>query len=344
MNTNITELASHMRGLAEAATPGQWNIATDSGWNCYHDSGGTSCYQGIEDCNGGIVALAAAHTDDAGSIADIHHAMRRNLAYIADANPANVITILDALEAAQAEQLTDKALVSATLKQSEALLVEHKAALARLAEIEKQEPVGFVHSGELQMIDLGYAHIYPKQAQGAQHPLYAAAGASPVQPALERVLLDTALLIKERPEVKATFLEMWGVQPSQDADPNAPWLSDAHMLCADQGIAPGHITDRIRALRDKLEQPAQQFTWADVGRLIGATDQARAAGLVVGTSNWGAFVCKAMGVQPSQALELSDEELNYMWECALAVANPTAGDAHLKYGKGIIAAINAKKG
>ncbi len=41
-------------------------------------------------------------------------------------------------------------------------------------------------------------------------------------------------------------------------------------------------------------QAVSKPNWADVGKLIGATDQARAAGLITGTSNWGAFVCKAM--------------------------------------------------
>lgn len=48
------------------------------------------------------------------------------------------------------------------------------------------------------------------------------------------------------PEQAATIKEL------TDQDPNAPWLSEAHALCADMGIPPGHITDRIRALREKL--------------------------------------------------------------------------------------------
>ena len=43
------------------------------------------------------------------------------------------------------------------------------------------------------------------------------------------------------------------VQP--DADPNAPWMTEAHMLCTDHGIPQGNLTDRIRALRDKLKAP-----------------------------------------------------------------------------------------
>lgn len=40
------------------------------------------------------------------------------------------------------------------------------------------------------------------------------------------------------------------------ADPCAPWLSEAHSLCADHGIPPGNITERLRALRELMEQPA----------------------------------------------------------------------------------------
>jgi hypothetical protein len=50
-----------------------------------------------------------------------------------------------------------------------------------------------------------------------------------------------------------------------DTDQNAPWLTLAHMICADAGIPPGHITDRLTALRERLsaEKPTQSF----VGRV-----------------------------------------------------------------------------
>lgn len=44
---------------------------------------------------------------------------------------------------------------------------------------------------------------------------------------------------------------------ADEVDPNAPWLSDAHALCADHGIPPGHIADRIKALREKLDMERQ---------------------------------------------------------------------------------------
>lgn len=38
-----------------------------------------------------------------------------------------------------------------------------------------------------------------------------------------------------------------------DSDPNAPWLTEAHTLCTDAGIMPGHISDRLVMLRAKYE-------------------------------------------------------------------------------------------
>jgi hypothetical protein len=50
-----------------------------------------------------------------------------------------------------------------------------------------------------------------------------------------------------------------------EADPNAPWLTEAHMLCSDNGIQHGNITERIRALRDKLEKQAAQAAQPNAG-------------------------------------------------------------------------------
>lgn len=35
-------------------------------------------------------------------------------------------------------------------------------------------------------------------------------------------------------------------------DPNAPWLTEAHLLCNDAGIPPGHISFRLKALRERF--------------------------------------------------------------------------------------------
>ena len=41
-----------------------------------------------------------------------------------------------------------------------------------------------------------------------------------------------------------------------DTDPNADWLTTAHLLCTDHGIAQGHISVRLEALREKLATQA----------------------------------------------------------------------------------------
>ena len=39
---------------------------------------------------------------------------------------------------------------------------------------------------------------------------------------------------------------------ASEADANAPWLTEAHSLCADLGIPPGNISARLAALREKI--------------------------------------------------------------------------------------------
>ena len=46
---------------------------------------------------------------------------------------------------------------------------------------------------------------------------------------------------------------------SDDADHNAPWLTEAHMLCTDLEIPPGHITERLQALRKLLTRWINQL-------------------------------------------------------------------------------------
>lgn len=60
---------------------------------------------------------------------------------------------------------------------------------------------------------------------------------------------------------------------ADEADPNAAWLSDAHALCADQGIPPGRIADRIKALRERLAQPADHTV--DANKMVGVQPVAR---------------------------------------------------------------------
>lgn len=57
--------------------------------------------------------------------------------------------------------------------------------------------------------------------------------------------------------IKATTPVCTPVQ-APDADENAPWLTLAHTICADAGVPCGHITDRLKALREILAAPAVQ--------------------------------------------------------------------------------------
>lgn len=52
--------------------------------------------------------------------------------------------------------------------------------------------------------------------------------------------------------------DAWHVIAAQwaDRDPNARWLTIAHNLCTDAGVASGHIADRLEGLRAVLESRA----------------------------------------------------------------------------------------
>lgn len=76
-------------------------------------------------------------------------------------------------------------------------------------------------------------------------------------------------------------------QPA-DSNPNAEWLTTAHLICAEAGIAPGHISERLTELRDRLSaQPAIKDAaelgkaellemWLEAGRRAYAEDDGEA--------------------------------------------------------------------
>lgn len=133
MNANITELAAHMRGLAEAATP--QNIDSAEIKTAFADG---DSYMECPCCNGeGSVELEANYCNyDNTAIGvqfyGIGNAHGSAEAYFRAATPANVITILDELEAAQAEIERRHGIGGELI----AARRERDAALARLAEIE----------------------------------------------------------------------------------------------------------------------------------------------------------------------------------------------------------------
>lgn len=62
----------------------------------------------------------------------------------------------------------------------------------------------------------------------------------------------------DNPEDSGQCLDMLSEQ-----DPNAAWLSTAHVTCTEMGIPEGHISDRMTILRDILE--GQRKGTSDVG-------------------------------------------------------------------------------
>lgn len=74
----------------------------------------------------------------------------------------------------------------------------------------------------------------------------------------------------------------------QDADPNAPWLSLAHMICTDSGIPPGHITSRLEALRGKLDGPndAAMLDWLEKSTRSFCGNYSGSGFRMIGSSVW----------------------------------------------------------
>lgn len=106
---------------------------------------------------------------------------------------SNVITILDSLEAAQAELEGAKQLAQLNGEIAVSLKIERDAALARLAELEKQEPVGMFFIGPVTGLYQPVHQDRPEQVKD-YIPLYAAAGASPVQPSQAPELSDADVM------------------------------------------------------------------------------------------------------------------------------------------------------
>lgn len=103
--------------------------------------------------------------------------------------------------------------------------------------------------------------------------------------------------------IAAQIVVAFDGQWQDDADPNAPWLTEAHMLCTDQGIAAGHITERLRALREKLAaQSTKRLTAERLDKLI----QAHVGGAELADGEYSAMVTFAAAVE--RALQSDTEE------------------------------------
>ncbi|HCQ8222776.1 TPA: ead/Ea22-like family protein [Klebsiella variicola] len=111
MTTDITELAQRMKAAAEKATPGEWWADDVKNEGCY--GSGDDCVEGFTSYaiygSDGQTLLDSLNSDSAciseeydgeGHVAWDETA-QRNAEFIALANPANVLALVEALEKAQ---------------------------------------------------------------------------------------------------------------------------------------------------------------------------------------------------------------------------------------------------
>lgn len=112
MTTDITELAQRMKAAAEKATPGEWWADEVKNEGCY--GSGDDCVEGFTsyaiygadgktlfDSLNSDVACISEEYDGEGHVAWDETA-QRNAEFIALANPANILALVEALEKAQA--------------------------------------------------------------------------------------------------------------------------------------------------------------------------------------------------------------------------------------------------
>ncbi len=112
--TNITELAQRMKAAAEKATPGEWWADEVKNEGCY--GSGDDCVEGFTsyaiygsdgqtlfDSLNSDAACICEEYDGEGHVAWDETA-QRNAEFIALANPANVLALVEALEKAQQER------------------------------------------------------------------------------------------------------------------------------------------------------------------------------------------------------------------------------------------------
>ncbi len=160
--TTDTQDFSHLRALAEAATPGEWK----------------SKHHGVFVGEHRIARVEATLGK--------YEPEEDNRNYIAAAQPATVIALLDKLEALQAELLRFKEDAKRIRKyysdHCNVVAAERDQALARLAELEKQEPVAWRYYVKAKG-EGGYWQLNISRSNvTGEMPLFAASGASPVEP------------------------------------------------------------------------------------------------------------------------------------------------------------------
>ncbi|HHP2694621.1 TPA: ead/Ea22-like family protein, partial [Klebsiella variicola] len=129
--TDITELAQRMKAAAEKATPGEWWADEVKNEGCY--GSGDDCVEGFTsyaiygsdgqtlfDSLNSDAACISEEYDGEGHVAWDETA-QRNAEFIALANPANILALVEALEKAQ-QRITQMESRTVTVKQGEVLV------------------------------------------------------------------------------------------------------------------------------------------------------------------------------------------------------------------------------
>lgn len=145
--------------------------------------------------------------------------------------------------------------------------------IAFLLELDRLlEQGGYTHAQRLQVGHLLMSsRVRPRAAEGA--PSSVAADIMSFLAQLDRRLEQASFTPAQRLEIGQLLsairiaegiAEEWqlrgslnrqSTQPATpDSDPNAPWLSLAHTVCAEAGIPPGHISHRLEQLRDLTQR------------------------------------------------------------------------------------------
>ena len=149
MTTDITELAQRMKAAAEKATPGEWWADEVKNEGCY--GSGDDCVEGFTsyaiygsdgqtlfDSLNSDAACICEEYDGEGHVAWDETA-QRNAEFIALANPANILALVEALEKAQGMEAYWKTQCRGITDHCEELQ-------ARIAELEREQeqlrPVG----------------------------------------------------------------------------------------------------------------------------------------------------------------------------------------------------------
>ena len=154
MTIDINEL----RRLAQAATSGEWYVERGN-----HICGRIEVTDGEEEWPPVI-----ACTDDDETNVDFE----ANAAFIAAANPTAISELLDRLEVAEKERDHEKWLRERAEDYAKAVEEQREALRARIAEMEKQEPVAWLHETrrDSDVVTTAVKHVWGKSPLGRWLP------------------------------------------------------------------------------------------------------------------------------------------------------------------------------